>query len=104
MRGHGSLVVLNEIREPLGLLDDLRIILCVLFGFGVVLESILLVGFDAEALGSSILASIGAIYHADSWRASRRKSLLETRPRPSGYQYINRYRSPNHLETFQRCL
>ena len=103
MRSHGYLVVLNEIKEPLGLLDDLRIILCVVFAFGVILESILLVRFDAEALASSIFASIGAIDHADSWTASRRKSLLETPPRPSGYQYINRYRSPNHLETFQGC-
>lgn len=60
LRGHGFLVVLKETKERLGLLDDLRIILCVVFGFGVVLESILLVGFDARELGSGIVGSTGA--------------------------------------------
>jgi hypothetical protein len=39
--------------------DEMRILLCVVFGFGVVLESLLLVGFNAEELGIGFLVSLG---------------------------------------------
>jgi hypothetical protein len=41
-------------------MDEMRIVLCVVFGFGVFLESLLLVGFTAEELGTVILLSLGA--------------------------------------------
>ena len=41
-------------------MDTPRIFLCALFGFGVLLESILLVGFHAEGFGKGILASTAA--------------------------------------------
>jgi hypothetical protein len=41
-------------------MDEMRIILCVVFGFGVVLESLLLVGFTAEELGTKLLISLAA--------------------------------------------
>lgn len=40
-------------------MDEMRILLCVVFGFGVVLESLLLVGFNAEELGIGFLVSLG---------------------------------------------
>jgi hypothetical protein len=40
-------------------MDEMRILLCVVFGFGVVLESLLLVGFYTEELGTKLLVSLG---------------------------------------------
>jgi hypothetical protein len=39
-------------------MDGMRILLCVVFGFGVFLESLLLVGFYAEELGIKLLVSL----------------------------------------------
>jgi hypothetical protein len=39
-------------------MDEMRIVLCVVFGFGVLLESLLLVGFYAEELGIKLLVSL----------------------------------------------
>jgi len=39
-------------------MDGMRILLCVVFGFGVLLESLLLVGFYAEGLGIKLLVSL----------------------------------------------
>jgi hypothetical protein len=39
-------------------MDGMRILLCIVFGFGVLLESLLLVGFYAEELGIKLLVSL----------------------------------------------
>ncbi|MGD9075941.1 MAG: hypothetical protein PVJ69_12080 [Desulfobacteraceae bacterium] len=41
-------------------MDEMRIVLCLVFGFGVLLESLLLVGFYTEELGTKLLVSLGA--------------------------------------------